>query len=51
MLKKNQLGEIFASRRSWYGTSGTSISGGMSENNYLGKGKQLGTNLSLSDDS
>tara|TARA_Y100001970_G_scaffold250555_1_gene322412 strand:+ start:4654 stop:6897 length:2244 start_codon:yes stop_codon:yes gene_type:complete len=48
-VEEKPTGEIFAAAGT--GTQGSSISLGITENNYLGEGKQLGTNLSLSDDS
>ena len=48
-VEEKPTGEIFAAAGT--GTQGSSISIGITENNYLGEGKQLGTNLSLSDDS
>ena len=41
-------GEIFAGAGA--GTSGTTLAAGINENNYIGKGIKLSTNLSLSED-
>ena len=47
-VEEKPTGEIFAGAGT--GTSGSTISGGIKEKNYLGKGIELDTNLSLSDD-
>ena len=47
-VEEKATGEIFAGAGT--GTDGSSISAGIKEKNYLGKGIQLDTNLSLSDD-
>ena len=47
-VEEKATGEIFAGAGT--GTSGSTISAGIKEKNYLGKGIQLDTNLSLSDD-
>tara|TARA_B100001123_G_scaffold52898_2_gene55474 strand:+ start:447 stop:2708 length:2262 start_codon:yes stop_codon:yes gene_type:complete len=47
-VEEKPTGEIFAGAGT--GTSGSSISAGIKENNYLGKGITLNTNLTLSDD-
>ena len=47
-VKEKPTGEIFAGAGT--GTSGSSVSFGISENNYLGEGIRLGADLSLSDD-
>tara|TARA_B100000965_G_scaffold301491_1_gene260056 strand:+ start:319 stop:2577 length:2259 start_codon:yes stop_codon:yes gene_type:complete len=47
-VEEKATGEIFAGAGT--GTSGSSISGGIKERNYLGKGIELDTNLTLSDD-
>ncbi len=46
-VEEKPTGEIFAGAGT--GTSGTSLSFGISENNYLGEGIKLGTKLALSD--
>ena len=46
-VEEKPTGEIFAGLGA--GTDGTSISAGMKENNYLGKGIALNTNLGISD--
>ena len=48
-LEEKPTGEIFAGAGT--GTSGSTLSVGISENNYMGEGIKLGTKLSLSDDS
>jgi len=48
IVEEKPTGEIFAGAGA--GTSGTTISGGIKENNYLGKGLLLDANLSLSED-
>ena len=47
-VEEKATGEIFAGAGT--GTTGSSISGGIKENNYLGLGIQLDTNLSITDD-
>ena len=47
-VEEKATGEIFAGAGT--GTSGSTISAGIKEKNYLGKGIQLDTNLTLSDD-
>ena len=47
-VEETATGEIFAGAGT--GTSGASISAGIQEKNYLGKGIRLTTNLSLSED-
>ena len=47
-VKEKATGEIFAGAGT--GTDGSTISAGINEKNYLGKGIQLESNLSLSDD-
>ncbi len=47
-VEEKATGEIFAGAGT--GTDGSSISAGIKEKNYLGKGIKLDTNLSLSDD-
>ena len=47
-VQEKPTGEIFAGAGT--GTSGSSLVGGIKENNYLGKGIKLETNLSLTDD-
>jgi len=47
-VEEKATGEIFAGAGT--GTSGSSITAGMKENNYLGKGIRLDTNIMLSDD-
>ncbi len=47
-VEEKPTGEIFAGAGT--GTQGSSLSFGINENNYLGKGIKLGTNLTLSDD-
>ncbi len=47
-VEEKATGEIFAGAGT--GTDGSSISAGIKEKNYLGKGIQLDTNLTLSDD-
>ena len=47
-VKEAPTGEIFAGAGT--GTSGTSISAGIQEKNYLGKGIKLSTNLTLAED-
>ena len=46
-VEEKPTGEIFAGLGA--GTDGTSISAGIKENNYLGKGISLNTNLGISD--
>ena len=48
-VEEKPTGEIFAGAGT--GTSGSSLSFGVSENNYLGEGIRLGTNFSFTDDS
>ena len=48
-VEEKPTGEIFAGAGT--GTTGSSISAGIKENNYLGLGVKLDTNLTLSDDS
>ena len=48
LVEEKATGEIFAGAGA--GTSGTTLTGGIKENNYLGLGIQLDTNLSLTDD-
>tara|TARA_Y100001970_G_scaffold194775_1_gene236780 strand:+ start:4388 stop:6631 length:2244 start_codon:yes stop_codon:yes gene_type:complete len=48
-VEEKPTGEIFAGAGT--GTSGSSISFGISENNYLGEGVKLGTDISLTDKS
>ena len=48
-MEEKPTGEIFAGAGT--GTSGSSLSFGISENNYLGEGVKLGSNFSISDDS
>ncbi len=48
-VEEKATGEIFAGAGT--GTQGTSISGGIKENNYLGLGIKLDTDLTLSDES
>ena len=48
-VEEKPTGEIFAGAGT--GTSGSSLSFGISENNYLGEGVKLGSNFSISDDS
>ena len=48
-VEEKPTGEIFAGAGT--GTAGSTISAGIKENNYLGLGIKLDTNLSLSDDS
>ena len=47
-VEEKATGEIFAGAGT--GTDGSTISGGIKEKNYLGKGIELDTNLTLSDD-
>ena len=47
-MRKSQLAKFLQERA--LGTSGTSITAGIKENNYLGKGISLETNIVLSDD-
>ncbi len=47
-VEESPTGEIFAGAGT--GTSGATISGGIQEKNYLGKGIKLSTNLMLSED-
>jgi len=47
-VEEKPTGEIFAGAGT--GTSGTSLSFGISENNYLGEGIKLGSNFSFTDD-
>ncbi len=47
-VEEKATGEIFAGAGT--GTTGTSISGGIKENNYLGLGIKLDTNLNITDD-
>ncbi len=47
-IEEKATGEIFAGAGT--GTDGSTISGGIKEKNYLGKGIELDTNLALSDD-
>ena len=47
-VEEKATGEIFAGAGT--GTDGSSISAGIKERNYLGKGIELDTNLTLSDD-
>ncbi len=47
-VEEKATGEIFAGAGA--GTAGTTLSAGIKENNYLGLGIQLDTNLSLTDD-
>jgi len=48
-VEEKPTGEIFAGAGT--GTSGTSVSFGISENNYLGEGIKLGTDFSITDNS
>ncbi len=48
-VEEKATGEIFAGAGT--GTSGSSLSFGISENNYLGEGIRLGTDLTISDKS
>ena len=48
IVEEKPTGEIFAGAGT--GTDGSTISAGIKEKNYLGKGIQLDTNLALSDD-
>ena len=48
-VEEKATGEIFAGAGT--GTTGTSITAGIKENNYLGLGIKLDTNLTLTDDS
>ena len=48
-VEEQPTGEIFAGAGT--GTSGTNLSFGISENNYLGEGIKLGTNVTFTDDS
>jgi len=48
MVEESPTGEIFAGAGT--GTSGATISGGIQEKNYLGKGIKLKTNLLVSED-
>ncbi len=47
-VEEKPTGEIFAGAGT--GTSGSSLSFGISENNYLGEGVKLGSSFSISDD-
>ena len=47
-VEEKATGEIFAGAGA--GTTGTSVSGGIKENNYLGLGIKLDTNLAITDD-
>ena len=47
-VQESPTGEIFAGAGT--GTSGATIAGGITENNYLGKGIRLSTKLSVSED-
>ena len=47
-VEEKPTGEIFAGAGT--GTNGSSLSFGVSENNYLGEGIKLGTNFSVTDD-
>ena len=47
-VEEKATGELFAGAGT--GTTGTSISGGIKENNYLGLGIKLDTNLTITDD-
>ncbi len=47
-VEEKATGEIFAGAGT--GTTGTSISGGIKENNYLGLGIKLDTNLAITDE-
>ena len=47
-VEEKATGEIFAGAGA--GTTGTSISGGIKENNYLGLGIKLDTNLAITED-
>ncbi len=47
-VEEKATGEIFAGAGT--GTTGSTVSAGIKENNYLGKGIRLDTNLTLSDD-
>ena len=49
IVEEKATGELFAGAGT--GTTGSSISAGIKENNYLGLGIKLDTNLALSDDS
>lgn len=48
VVEENPTGEIFAGAGT--GTSGATMSAGIQEKNYLGKGIKLSTNLTLSED-
>ena len=48
-VQERPTGEIFAGAGT--GTSGSSLSVGINENNYLGEGIKLGTDFTISDDS
>ena len=48
-VEEKPTGEIFAGAGT--GTSGSTLSLGLKENNYLGKGLKVNSNLSISDDS
>ncbi len=48
-VQEKPTGEIFAGAGT--GTSGSSLSVGINENNYLGEGIKLGTDFTISDDS
>ena len=48
-IEEQPTGEIYAGAGT--GTSGSSVSFGISENNYLGEGIKLGSNIALSDKS
>ena len=47
-MEEKPTGEIFAGAGT--GTAGSSITAGIKENNYLGIGVQLDTNLTITDD-
>ena len=47
-VEEKPTGEIFAGAGT--GTTGSSISAGIKENNYLGLGIKLDTNLTITDD-
>ncbi len=49
VVEEKPTGEIFAGAGT--GTSGSSLSFGISENNYLGEGVKLGTDFSITEDS
>ena len=48
-VEEKPTGEIFAGAGT--GTSGSSVSFGINENNYLGEGKKLGTEFNLTEES